>query len=361
VTESYWRAIWLGAGGLRRPARRVCAAGHGTGLPGGRARRARAPRAGPPLVRQRSEMSDRPEFLNDVDRVLATGNFNEILRTSAKNILKLITPVIDGISSVEFPVLSVDLSLRCIGKRAEESLSTIISLVDLARGYSAVALLRPLCEDLIFGGWLLTLPRDAADEYVRTRATEEITRAQIAQMKFFPEARRVFGEKGKPVDASEVARIEARLAAVRARLKDFGVKLGWGSRTGPTVRDMAELTNTTDAYDFFYLGASRAVHSSLHQMERMVWGNFETGEFSISSANFEKYHSQFALTYAIWLVARVMSLLERAIPGALEPMDDQAYSVWLALAIIPAVGQDVPPLVTSQELHWPQGPPGHQS
>jgi hypothetical protein len=312
------------------------------------------------VIRQRREMPDRPEFLNDVDRVLATGNFKAILRTSAENVLNLTAPAIDRISSVEFPVLSVDLTLRCIAKRAQESLSTIISLVDLARGYSAVALLRPLCEDLIFGGWLLTLPRDAADEYVRVRAIEEITRAQIAQMKFFPEAQQRFGEKGEPVDASEVARLEARLAEVRAQLKDFGVKLGWGSRTGPTVRQMAELTNATDTYEFFYLGASRAVHSSLHQMARMVWGNFETGKFSISSANFEEYHSQFALTYGVWLVARIMSLLERAIPGTLEPIDDQAYSAWLALAIIPAVGEDVPPLVTSQELHWPQVPPGHQ-
>jgi len=306
-------------------------------------------------------MSERPEFYNEVDRVLSSGNANEVLITSAKNILNLITPTIDTISNVEFPVISVDLSLRCIGKRAHESLSTIVNLVDLAQGYSAVALLRPLCEDVIFGGWLLTLPRDTADEYVRTRAMEEVTRAKIAQMKFFPEARQGLGREGKPVDATEVARLEERLTAVRARLKDLGVKLGWGSRAGPTVRQMAELTKNIDVYEFFYLGASRAVHSSLHQMIRMVWGDYATGKFSISSANFEEYHSRFALTYSIWLVARVMELLDKAFPGSLKPVDHEAYSVWLALAIIPAVEQEAPPIVTWQELRWPQDPPGPQS
>lgn len=302
-------------------------------------------------------MSERPDFFNEIERVLESGNANEVLLTSAKNILGLITPTIDTVSNVAFPIISADLSLRCIGKRAYEALSTIVNLVELAQGYSAVGLLRPLCEDVIFGGWLLTLPREMADKYVVTRAMEEITRAKIAQIKFFPEARQSLGREGRPADETEVARLEERLTAERRRLKDLGVKLGWGSRTGPTVRQMAELTKNLDVYESFYLGASRAVHSSLHQMIRMVWGNFETGEFSISSANFEEYHSRFALTYSIWLVARVMELPGRAFPEALEQMDHDAYSVWLALAIIPAVEQEAPPIVTWQELHWPQGPP----
>jgi Family of unknown function (DUF5677) len=306
-------------------------------------------------------MSERPEFLNEVDRVLASGNANEVLITSAKNILGLIAPTIETISNVAFPMISVDLALRCIGKRAHEALSTIVNLVDLTQGYSAVALLRPLCEDVIFGGWLLTLPRETADEYVRTRAMEEITRAKIAQMKFFPEARQSFGREGKPVDEIEISRLVETLSAVRNRLKELGVQLGWGSRTGPTIRQMAELTNDLDVYEFFYLGASRAVHSSLHQMIRMVWGNYATGEFSISSANFEEYHSRFVLTYSIWLVARVMELLDKAFPGILEPMDHDAYSVWLALAIVPAIEQEAPPIVTWQELRWPQNPPSPHS
>jgi Family of unknown function (DUF5677) len=243
-------------------------------------------------------MAEYRKAIDEVKMLLDSNDTDKLLRTCAERILELTAPSVDLICNlVKFPIVSRDLAIRCIIKRAQECFSAVVDLVDHRRGHVAMALLRPMCEDYIFAEWLLTLPKDLADNYVRDRATEEILSGQIAQARFFPRARERFGRESRPADQARIDALEESVDLIRKKIRASGERLGWGRQLAPSVQRMAKDGSNAEVYEFFYRGASRAVHSSLHQMIRMVWGDFSSGEFSIASTNFEQYYRRFALVY----------------------------------------------------------------
>jgi hypothetical protein len=138
------------------------------------------------------------------------------------------------------------------------------------------------------------------------------------------------------------------------KLKELGKTLGWVQRAKdrplPSVRYMAKITDSLDVYDFFYHAASSAVHANLHNLFRMVWGNRETGLHTITNRNFDTYYRKFALVFGSRIAVQVMLEVIEQFPNEWPKEEDDAYNIWLAFLIEPAVRYCFPPIVTDQEL-----------
>ena len=139
----------------------------------------------------------------------------------------------------------------------------------------------------------------------------------------------------------------------RNQLRVIGDRLGWKNGRIPSVYEMARICGMTDIYEFFYHGASKAVHSNLHNMGRMVWGT-PGGSFSITSHNFAPYFRGFALTYSVWLAEEMLiRLIEPEFSDECALIDDVEKSIWLAMILTGlARNEALPPLVTREELRW---------
>lgn len=90
----------------------------------------------------------------------------------------------------------------------------------------------------------------------------------------------------------------------KKELKTLGIKLGWPKGKQPNIYEMAKQSRLEEIYEFFYRGTSKAVHASLHNMLRMVWGT-PGKTFTITSHNFESYYVRFSLVYGVWLVSEI--------------------------------------------------------
>jgi hypothetical protein len=229
--------------------------------------------------------------------------------------------------------------------------------------YMSTMPLRPLCEDLIYGCWLKTIPEDDANQLVQLGMMADIFKGIDVQRGFMPKAYEMFGwlpddvidEVDGSVDYPGRDIPEGVNEQLRTQnssdLKQLGIKLGWPKGRQPKIRDMAISCDLLDVYDFFYHGTSKSVHSSLHTMARMVWTN-KSDNYSISSQHFEKYYVNFALAYGVWLVEETLSRITSVeFPDEYQAIDDQAHSVWLAFILGGlARRRRFPPLVTYEEL-----------
>jgi len=311
-----------------------------------------------------AEPGEDRELLVQVRQVLASGN---VVLESSRRLLAVISPTVDAVCNrVEITIPNRILMYRCITKRAQENLAMIISTAESEYPYMSTMPLRPLCEDLIYGTWLRTLPAEDADEFIELSVMCDLLKSIGAQNRFLPKAYEIFGrlagddnaprtdlpdseaDRAQPVDPSETRRLHHRQG-----LKQLGLRLGWPKGKQPSIHDMAEQCDLSDVYDFVYHGSSKAVHANLHNMSRMVWGDPDK-HFTVSSHNFERYYVSFSLTYSVWLVSEIFHrIVEQEFSEEFELVDDEAYSVWLAFVLAGlARNRALPPLVTDEELHW---------
>jgi hypothetical protein len=291
-------------------------------------------------------------LLEKVSELLESGDMDRLLVEAAHEIRALLRPAIDRISTrldgAQFP--NRDLLNRCMARRQQEAFDGILSLVADGREYLATVMLRPMCEDLIFLGWINGLDQRDADEYLVVRAKEEITRGLAAQEAFFPRLREMLHLGGAPEDTVRIQRLDAELQELKEALRGIGRRAGWGDRPGPTVKAMAEASDRMDLYDFLYRASSASVHASPHHIYRMVWGNPNDG-FTITTSHMAQYNRRFALIYGSYLYAEHVGALESIFTSELGKIDD-ALGVWLALLLAPTAEQSAPPIVTKQELAW---------
>jgi hypothetical protein len=292
---------------------------------------------------------------------------NAILE-SCRRFLEVISPTVDAIcEQVEIQPPNRSLVSRCIIKRAQENLEMIIFTAESAQPYMGTMPLRPLCEDLIYGTWLRSLPEEDADKFIMLSTIDDILKSVSAQNSFLPQAYADLGalpDGGTPlprlpnikpvVVAANAGGNEQGLAHKR-ELKALGLKLGWPKGKPPSIYAMSRQAGLGDLYDFFYHGSSKAVHSSLHNMARMVWTKKGMKGYTISSHNFEGYYRVFSLAYGLWLVSEIIERIAMVeFPEESRLIDKQAYSVWLAMPLVGlARNGDLPPLVTVEELRWP--------
>jgi len=303
---------------------------------------------------------NREDALEKVGSLLEINDEDKRLLTSVKEILRIHTKFVSRISDhVERPDVNVSLTIRCIARKTQESLGAIVTLVQEDQGYYGMALLRPMCEELIFARFIKTLPPDDANEYLRIKALTEILEGQKAQGEFFAKQQKRFLRNRPPEPKklpTKTEHLPVQIKELRKKLRALGEKHGWvkkpRDRALPSVWYMAKATDSEDAYAFFYHAASSAVHANLHHLMRMVWGDATTGYFTVANRNFDTYYRKFVLVYGAWLAMEVMTEVQEEFPSEWPEEEDDAYGIWLAFLIEPAVRYCFPPIVTKEELEW---------
>lgn len=279
------------------------------------------------------------------------------IQQEVKDMLDLAEPAVakvsDKIELTPIPGYSLrELVLRCIARKAYESMVAILELVRLRHSLPAMSLLRSMCEELIFAKFIQSLPSENVEKYLSEKAMLEILRGLEAQSVYFSSRRSVSTSTSR--DSTDNKRLEEQktlrkklIEVPRQRLKELGKKLGWGEKDSPSVRYMAEKTGSLEIYTFFYHAASSSVHASLHTLLRMVWGNPGTGQFSITNMNYEKYYRRVVITYGVTLFSEIMEAVTASFPEMWEGIDHKTYQDKVAF-----ISNFTPPIVTQEELNW---------
>src|SRR5262249_48666112 len=112
-----------------------------------------------------------------------------------RNFIDVVSPAVDAICrNVEIQPPNRQLIYRCIIRRTQENLQMISFTAESDYAYMGTMPLRPLCEDLIYGAWLRTLPKADADQLILLCTTDDILSSMDAQDRFLPEAYTKFGQ-----------------------------------------------------------------------------------------------------------------------------------------------------------------------
>jgi hypothetical protein len=298
------------------------------------------------VARMHSESDAEAEaaLLVDVSEVL---NSEQTLRLAAERIVALAEPYVDetcqGVPLVAG--FNGDIACRAIVRRAHDSLAATTMAAGSPARANARVHLRTLTEDLIFVKWLLGLDEEVATEYVQRSARVEVLRAIEAQLQFLPVAYKRLKTDVPDLGFSDPARA---LGQAQEEFANFCRTQGWGKH-GPSVRSMAEESELLAEYRFFYFLSSKAVHSNLHEIARMIWGDKRT--VSISSNPLAGVHADLAVIYGIWLFAEVVHAVASTFAPIGRLMGSQAYSVWLALILVgPARRGRLPLLIHPEEI-----------
>src|SRR5258708_553243 len=145
-----------------------------------------------------------------------------------------VTKISDKIELMPIPGYSLrELVLRCIVRKAYESMLAVLDLVRLRHSLPAMSLLRSMCEELIFAKFIKSLPSEDAETYLHQTTLLELHKGLEAQAVFFS-ARRSVSSSGNPTDNKRLEEqkelLKKLIEAPRQRLKELGKKLGWGKR-----------------------------------------------------------------------------------------------------------------------------------
>ena len=302
----------------------------------------------------------RESALEEASSLLSDGNANQQLVTPVRRIAGVIGTFADELSEGgEFDGLTTPWALRCIIRKTQEALETVLRIAEEGIAYYATPLLRPMCEELIFARYLRTLTEEDAKRYLELKTILEILQGIKAQRDFFPKAQEevlpshiyeeVHGREGKshPVEPPD---LDYRITLIKRELKDLGKKLGWDRSQYPSVKFMAEATDSLSEYEFFYHAASGSVHANTHHLARMVWGNAQANKYSISNRNFNEYYHRFVLVYGTWLGMEITNEVRNSFPNEWPEADEDAYDIWVAFLLVPNLMRQFPPLVTEEEL-----------
>ena len=271
------------------------------------------------------------------------------LQKAVKEFLLVTTPITDHISHLEWKESDgmVPVIFRAVLKRQCESLGSIVEMSGTEKGYSAVSLLRPACEELIWIRYLKHIGLKDANELLRLMAVTEVGKTLEAQLEFVgPETMKSLGFT--PAFLSEQS---ASVLEAEKRLKVLDKRLNWGVKKKgqiPSVFFLAKATNNLELYKFLYHSTSKSVHFSVHELMRRVWGR--PGALSISSDTYAKYWSAFSLRWGLHLyldtLVEALDWIEpEAGPDLSEARLMQTAEVIRKFGMVP--------IITAEELRWP--------
>lgn len=214
------------------------------------------------------------EIVAEIGDLIKSGERKTVYLTAAKRIQGFLKHLADQVcNGVDGTKADASLVIRAIARKTEEDLASVIYCVEGNHCYAATGLLRPICEELIFAKFLRSIARTDADEFVRMRSLLDVHEGIKAQEDFFADQQRVYRWADNSVPGSVVkppADLEQRIAELKAKMKDLGKRIGWGNTPKPSVRYMADSSDATAVYNYFYHAASSSVHASLHHLLRMV-------------------------------------------------------------------------------------------
>ena len=233
---------------------------------------------------------------------------------------------------------------RSILRRQFDSLEVISHLVKEGKGFAAGPLLRPACEEFIWTKYLGSISSDAAEELVICIGVDEQLKSLREQDKF----------AGRSVTKSlgllpYLERMESRKKHINKRLRVLGKRLKWPELKPPSIKWLARETKQLDTYNFIFHATSRFVHFSTTELFRRAWSNPSTKSTSISSSHFQNYWGQFSLHWGLILFLYT----ERELDQFLDiSADIDQTTIIEAAERISKIGK--PPIITAEELYWPE-------
>jgi len=192
------------------------------------------------------------------------------------------------------------LTFRAILRKQFETLNAIVVLRAVGRGNAAIALLRPMCEEIIWSDYLVTLPAEDAGRLLLCMARTGLYDTYLAQKSYAQAVQ--MGDLGFSIDSEKRLADSAEESDRELRL--LSKKLGWPERklVMPTTKYLAKVTNRLEMYNFLYHATSRFVHFSVTELMRLVWG--KPGEVRVASNFFDKYWGDFSLYWGGWIYAQ---------------------------------------------------------
>lgn len=112
------------------------------------------------------------------------------VQQEVKDMLDLAEPSIfrisDKIELIPMPGYSLrELVLRCIVRKAYESMLAILDLVRLRHSLPAMSLLRSMCEELIFAKFIKLLPYSDVETFLSEKSILELFQGNNAQIEYF--------------------------------------------------------------------------------------------------------------------------------------------------------------------------------
>ena len=235
------------------------------------------------------------------------------------------------------------LILTAVAVKQHESLSSILFLDHSGHGFSAVSLLRAMCEELIWVRYLATVsPSERAAILV-----------SLTNVGIFDALKAQDGNGIPNVGFDALWREQAQEAATTGedRLRTIFNGQGFqlrGKAVTPSVAQLAKRGGMESTYRFLYHATSRAVHFSPAELVRRVWGR--PGLMKISSETFERYWAAFALYWGGWLYG--LTFMEcLLILGEPDIEDATVDAIGKAEELIKSQG--AMPILTTQEVFWP--------
>lgn len=231
--------------------------------------------------------------------------------------------------------------------RQFDSLQIMAELAESNRGYAAVSLLRPSCEELLWLRYLKSITESDGIELIDYLVSTGIWKDLEAQAGEIGE--NSMGALGLS-QALEVFR--AREEPSRNKLKLLGERLGWPQKMTkngnlPSTWYFAKETNSEDLYRFLYHATSRYVHFSPVELGRRGWG--KGGRLRITSSVYEPHWAIFALQWGARLFGFTIEAVLEALTkeGVPEPPHDKLLAVFESIAEVAMI-----PLITAEELKW---------
>jgi len=231
--------------------------------------------------------------------------------------------------------------------RQADALEIMADLVASNRGYAAVSLLRPSCEELLWLRYLKGIDATAGNDLIDCLMSSGLLKDLEAQVGKIGSA-----EMSEPWLEKRLTQFRSKTDNTRTNLISLGKKLGWPkefTKNGkmPSTWYFAKETSSEDIYRFLYHATSRYVHFSPVELGRRGWG--KDGKLKITSSVYEPHWAVFSLQWGARLFGfTIDSVLEPlAKDGLPEPPHGLLEPIFHKICKVPLI-----PLITADELHW---------
>lgn len=267
-------------------------------------------------------------------------------------LLVSVAPVIDAIRRAPWTVEQVfDLVARAIAVRQSDALASVVRMCRDGRGVSALSLVRPACEELIWLSYLQTLPLEVANRILALKG-------RLESLRLLNEQQQVAGARGMRAigfpQGFVRGALRERAQAERAYV-ELGAELGFAQPTdertdGPSNAFLAQKVGLAAEWNLVYSATCKAVHFSPSHLLRHAWGT-PGGEVVIDARSFDRYWSLFALTWATHYFVHTLTEVTTIVRTEHEYEGDALLQ---AMRSVAAVGRV--PAITPDELRGPWAP-----
>jgi hypothetical protein len=257
--------------------------------------------------------------------------------------------------AIESRIEMLRLVLGAVAVKQSEALEAIVDLTQDQKGYAAVSLLRAMCEEYVWVKFLADVDPKIASGIITDLGAFQNYETFLAQDQHKDTKNLKFPDRW-------IKRTKIRAELSRISLKQTFSSLGFLPKKNavvPSFFSIAKHVGEESLYRFLYHATSRVVHFSVPEIMRRIWGR--PGSFTVSSSNFDRYWSSFALYWGASLYSR--TFLEILIGHAKQEelnneeawadKDIQSLTDGIVEAMRRVQGKGAMPIITPEEVYWP--------